>query len=254
MSIKISDLSFRYSQKQSLILNNINIELVDGETVAILGASGSGKSTLFNIITSLYKPTKGQIKFGNSKLLDLAYIRQSAMDMVFPWKTVVENINFALKERKILNSKSIKKVKKLLDILRLTKRKNYYPNQLSGGELKRLSFACGLSYSPKILLLDEAFAGVDLSLKLELWSFLKNEIYTNKITTIVISHDFDEAIFLADRIVFLDQTGTIFSKQILINKKLKESNKSIENYFSKLEIVEIKKDAIETFRKLNKND
>jgi len=255
MSIKIKDLSFRYEKElTSILLNEINIEINDGETVALLGASGSGKSTLFNIITSLYEPTNGKVTFSNSELFDLSYIQQSAMDMIFPWKTVQGNIEFALKERDKLNDKTKKRIYTLLEILRLNHRKDYYPKQLSGGELKRLSFACGLSYSPKIILLDEAFTGVDLSLKLELWSFLKKEISTNRITTFIISHDFDEAIYLADRIIFLNQSGTIYSKQIVIDRKLKDNDISIEAFLSNAEVINIKKEAIKTFRTINGNE
>lgn len=254
MSIKIKNLFFQYNQYQKSILNNINIDIKDDETVALLGISGSGKSTLFNVITSLYNPTSGEVHFGNSQLYDLAYIRQSAMDMLFPWKTVQGNIEFALIERRNLTSENKKRINLLLTTLRLNHRKNYYPKELSGGELKRLSFACGLSYSPKIILLDEAFTGIDLSLKLELWTFLRSEMAKTKTTSFLITHDFDEAIYLADRIIFIGNNGALHAKEILIGKTLKENNSNIESFFSNHLIVEIKKEALMIFRSINTNE
>lgn len=254
MSIKIKNLFFQYNQYQKSILNNINIDIKDDETVALLGISGSGKSTLFNVITSLYNPTSGEVHFENSQLYDLAYIRQSAMDMLFPWKTVQGNIEFALIERRNLTSENKKRINLLLTTLRLNHRKNYYPKELSGGELKRLSFACGLSYSPKIILLDEAFTGIDLSLKLELWTFLRSEMAKTKTTSFLITHDFDEAIYLADRIIFIGNNGALHAKEILIGKTLKENNSNIESFFSNHLIVEIKKEALMIFRSINTNE
>jgi len=254
MSVIIKDLSFKYNPKQKPILNNINLEIGDGEIIALLGTSGSGKSTLLNIISSLYQPTSGTINLININELELSYLQQSAIDMVFPWKTVIQNIEFALKERNQLTVEAKNRIENLLSVLKLNHRKNYFPNQLSGGEIKRLSFACGLSYLPKLILLDEAFSGVDLSLKLKLWEFLKNEIANNKASSVIISHDFDEAIFLADRIIFLDKNGTIHSKQLLIDRELKENLIDLEQFFSNKKIVEIKKEALSLFRKINDDE
>lgn len=251
MSIQINNLSFKYSNNDKPRLNNINIEIQENETVALLGISGSGKSTLFNVLTSLYSPTTGEVCFNNCELFDLSYIKQSALDMLFPWKTVQGNIEFSFKERNISLKKNRERIENLLKVLKLEKHKNDYPKQLSGGEKKRLSFACGLSYSPKIILLDEAFTGIDLTLKLELWSFLKSEINDTKASSFIITHDFDEAIYLADRLIFLDPNGNLCDEIITIDKKLKDSEQDIEIFLSQYKIVEIKKRALNIFRKIS---
>lgn len=251
MSIQINNLSFQYNGTLKARLNNINIEIQENETVALLGVSGSGKSTLFNVLTSLYEPTEGEVCFKNCELIDLSYIRQSALDMLFPWKTAQENIEFALKERNISTQNNKNRIEDLLKVLKLEKHKDTYPEKLSGGEKKRLSFACGLSYSPKIILLDEAFTGVDLTLKLELWSFLKNEIEKAKASSFIITHDFDEAIYLADRLIFLNPNGNLCDEIITIDKKLKKSNQNIENFLSQSEIVDIKRKALNIFRNIS---
>ena len=251
MLLQINNLSFKYKDNLKPTLNNVNIELQENETVALLGVSGSGKSTLFNVLTELYSPTSGEINFNNCELIDLSYIRQSAMDMLFPWKTVQENIEFALKERNISIQNNKERINNLLKVLKLEKHKNVYPKKLSGGEKKRLSFACGLSYLPKIILLDEAFTGIDLTLKLELWSFLKSEIKKTKASSFIITHDFDEAIYLADRLIFLNPNGTLCDDIITIDKKLKNSEQDIEVFLSQNKIVEIKKRALNIFRKIS---
>ncbi|MCB0516820.1 MAG: ATP-binding cassette domain-containing protein [Bacteroidetes bacterium] len=149
MPVSIKNISFKYDNSSSLILDNVNLEIKKNETVAILGKSGSGKSTLLNIISEFYRPLTGNVELQGITTRDIAYIRQSAIEMLFPWKNVQENIDFSLIERNLLTAENKNRNKELLNALKLYNKKYNYPRELSGGEKKRLSFACGLSYSPK---------------------------------------------------------------------------------------------------------
>ena len=250
MGISINDLTFQYSDSQSSIIEDLNLEIKECETVALLGISGSGKSTLLNLISSFQNPNKGNIKLFNLESNDISYIRQSAMDMLFPWLTVKENLEFALKERRQLNEDSRVKLEKLIKILGLTEKVNNrsYPSELSGGEKKRLSFACGLSYSPKLILLDEAFTGIDFSLKWELWSFLRTEIKRTKATAIIVTHDFDEAIFLADRIVFLNRKIKIDDNEVIVHKT---EIMDIAKTLSETSFIKTKNETLRTYKEIN---
>lgn len=248
MVVKTNELSYQYPQSQELILDGINLQIDKGESVALLGDSGSGKSTLFNLITSFYSPTNGNIEFDGISFRDIAYIRQSAIDMVFPWKTVQENIEFGLKKRKLLNNSNRNKVSSLLHVLQLGHRVKHYPSGLSGGELKRLSFACALSCSPKLILLDEAFTGIDFSLKWKLWSLLNKEIQLSGAATITITHDFDEAIFLADRILFINKQKQIDSREILVKR---ENTVDIEGYLSGIDFQTTKAKVLSLYKSIH---
>lgn len=250
MGVSIKNLTFQYNNSTIPIIQNLNLDVKKSETVALLGISGSGKSTLLNLITSFQNPNSGDIKLLNIEKTEVSYIRQSAMDMLFPWLSVKENIEFALKERRQLYKESKERLSHLTNILGLTEKVNIktYPTELSGGEKKRLSFACGLSYSPKLILLDEAFTGIDFSLKWELWSFLRAEIKRTKATAIVVTHDFDEAIFLADRIVFFNNNKQIDTKEIIVNKNdIIDIGKSL----SEKSFIETKEKTLKTYRKIN---
>jgi len=254
MSIKIENVSYTYSGNEKRTLNKINLNISKGSTLALFGSSGSGKSTLLNLITSFLDFQSGNIFINGTRInevttkYNISYIRQSPNNMVYPWKTVLNNLLFPLKLRKTYNGQSEKLIDDLLKQVKLEDKKNKYPHQLSIGQQKKLSIACGLCYDPDILLLDEVFSGIDLPLKFELWYFLRNKIQTNHITTLIITHDFDEALYFADNVLILTPAGSIHNSNFSIDKSLKIEYKTIEEYLSCKEIVELKKALIETFK------
>lgn len=248
MPISINNISFKYDNGNSEILENVNLEIKDNETIAILGKSGSGKSTLLNIISDFYSPLTGNVELMEITSKDIAYIRQSSIEMLFPWKNVKENVDFALIERKQYTEANKKRNLDILKVLKLDDKKKQYPSELSGGEKKRLSFACGLSYSPKLILLDEAFSGIDFSLKWELWSFLRAEIEKLNARAIIITHDFDEALLLADRIFFLNPNKSIDSTVINTNGM---NRKDIASALSSSEFNELKIETLKAYKQIN---
>jgi ABC-type nitrate/sulfonate/bicarbonate transport system ATPase subunit len=247
MPLKINNLTFSYSQNQN-VFQNLSLEIKDGECVALLGFSGSGKSTLFNLISSLVQNYVGTISIQGYENTDISYISQSATDMSFPWKRVISNIQFPLKLRKKLNKETENKISSLIRILRLEHRLNHYPSQLSGGELKRLSIASGLAYSPKLILLDEVFTGLDFALKWELWSFIKQEIKSLKATTIIATHDLDEAVYLSDRIIFINKNKTIDVRQVLIEQT---ENLNIEQALTSKILVSAREQTLKLYKEIN---
>lgn len=254
MSIIIENVSFIYSGNSAKTLNEINLNIPKGTTLALFGASGSGKSTLLNLITSFLKLQSGNISINGTQISEesskynISYIRQAPNDMVYPWKTVLNNLLFPLKLRKANDNQTEESINDLLKQVKLEDKKKKYPHQLSIGQQKKLSIACGLCYDPDILLLDEVFSGIDLPLKFELWYFLRNKILSNHITTLIITHDFDEALFFADNIVILTPEGSIHDSNFPIEKSLKKQFKNIEDYLSCEKIVDTKKSLIETFK------
>ena len=228
----LKNISFSYPNSEKLILDNISTSIINGEFVCVLGKSGCGKSTLLKLFAGLIFPTKGEVFFEDKNIksasLDRGVVFQDYG--LFPWMTAGENIMLALKQR--FNSMGKQELKEIaIESLKRVgldgKVYNTLPKHLSGGMQQRVAIAQVLSVNPKVLLMDEPFGALDAvtraklqDLILELWN--KSEV---KRTVIFITHDVDEAIYLANRIIVLGQSPSkiIYDKNInLIDKATRE--------------------------------
>lgn len=204
MSILVENLSKKFQKFQAL--NHVNLEVKTGSLVALIGPSGSGKSTLLRIIAGLELPDEGRIWLGGKNATyssvqerDIGFVFQNYS--LFTNLTVSENIAFGLDIRDI-NSVTIKnRVDQLLQLIQLEKFANRYPNQLSGGQKQRVALARALAINPKILLLDEPFGALDVKVRKELRSWLRNLHEEVSVTTVFVTHDQQEALEVADEIV-----------------------------------------------------
>ncbi|MBO8144593.1 MAG: ABC transporter ATP-binding protein [Thermodesulfobacterium sp.] len=181
------------------VLKGINLEVEEGDFLAIMGASGSGKSTLLNIIGLLDKPDSGTYILDGQEVSklnkrELAYLRNRKIGFVFqafylvPWATAVENVLLPLLYRGNINKEDEKKAVELLKRLGLEKRINAKPNELSGGEQQRVAIARALITNPKLLLADEPTGNLDSKSSQEVMSIFK-ELNENGITIIMVTHD-----------------------------------------------------------------
>ena len=197
-------------------VNNASFEVHKGQMLVVMGLSGSGKSTLLRCISKLTDATAGNIfidgedllAMSNKKLIEL---RRNKMGMVFqsfallPHRTVLENIAFPLQIKGSSTQDSIKRAKDMVDLVGLDGRENYFPRELSGGQQQRVGIARSLAVEPDIWFLDEPFSALDPLIRKEMQNeFLKIQ-NTLKKTIIFITHDFDEAIKLADRIIIMNE-------------------------------------------------
>jgi glycine betaine/proline transport system ATP-binding protein len=195
-------------------VNNASFEVAKGEMLVVMGLSGSGKSTLLRCISRLTDATGGKIfiegedllGMNNKKLIEL---RRSKMGMVFqsfallPHKTVLENIAFPLQIKGSSTNESIKKAMEMVELVGLGGRENYFPRELSGGQQQRVGIARSLAVEPDIWFLDEPFTALDPLIRKEMQDeFLRLQGVLNK-TILFITHDFDEALRLADRIAIM---------------------------------------------------
>ena len=195
-------------------VNNASFEVHKGELLIIMGLSGSGKSTLMRCIARLNEATDGKIFIEGQNILemnnkDLIELRRSKMGMVFqsfallPHKTVLENIAFPLQVKGISTDESIKRAKEMIDLVSLTGRENYFPRELSGGQQQRVGIARSLAIEPDIWFLDEPFSALDPLIRKEMQDeFLRLQDVLGK-TILFVTHDFDEALRLADRIAIM---------------------------------------------------
>lgn len=220
MQIRLDQISKIYKDCQAL--ETISLTIEEGELIAVIGPSGSGKSTLLKIISGLENLTQGQIHIDNKNVTksspkdrDIGFVFQHYA--LFKHMTVFENIAFGhrVKERKHrLSNQEIKnRVNELLELVQINNLHNRYPHELSGGQRQRVALARALAVEPKILLLDEPFAALDAKLKLELRRWLRKLQKQTNITIILVTHDQEEALDVADKVMILnnghiEQVGT----------------------------------------------
>jgi sulfate/thiosulfate transport system ATP-binding protein len=212
MAIEIRNLVKRFDAFAAL--DGVDLKIGDGELLALLGPSGSGKTTLLRIIAGLDWPDSGDVAFdGESVLTRGASERQVGFVFqhyaLFRHMTVFENVAFGLR----VQSRSIRKdessirarVKELLDLVQLDWLSNRYPNQLSGGQRQRIALARALAIEPRILLLDEPFGALDAKVRKELRTWLRSLHEEINVTSIFVTHDQEEALEVANRVVVMDK-------------------------------------------------
>lgn len=227
-----SDISFKQVSKSFgdvLALDDFNLEIVAGETVALIGTSGSGKTTALKLVNRLIDQSSGEIRIDGKSIssIDVIELRRSIGYVIqkgglFPHMTVAENIGLLSKIEKRDEGKTKSKCQELLELVSLPPDEYYdrYPAELSGGQQQRVSIARALAFEPELLLMDEPFGALDPITRNELhdeFMRIEGEIGT---TTIIVTHDINEAFKLADRLVLLDQgqTKQIGTKDEFLNK------------------------------------
>ena len=195
------------------ILDNVDLEILPGEIIALLGPSGCGKTTMLRAIAGLQRPTAGQIVVGGQTMNDVAPYRRN-VGMVFqsyalfPHMTVAENILFGLKMHGVAPAERAGILDTTLSMLELGSLRDAYPARLSGGQQQRVAIARSIATQPSVLLLDEPLSALDKKLKDDMRSELRNLLKTVGITAIIVTHDQEEALAIADRVAVM-QNGRI---------------------------------------------
>jgi len=205
-SIRLVNVTKRYGKITAI--KNLNLTINDGEYVCVLGPTGSGKTTLLKLIAGIIKPDAGEIYIDNklvnnvpSHERNVAYVPQHYA--LFPHLKVIDNVAFGPLSRGFDEKEAYKISMQILEMMRLAWRANSFPNELSGGMQQRLALARGLASGAKILLLDEPLGALDARLRVELRYKLRELARENRLTTIHVTHDQEEAMIVADRIIVL---------------------------------------------------
>jgi NitT/TauT family transport system ATP-binding protein len=205
------DKSFVRGQQEIPVLTATSVEIEQGSFVALVGPSGCGKSTLLNIIAGRFPATSGKVYYKETPMerprLEVGYMTQK--DTLMPWRSVEHNIEMPLEIRKVEKKIRQHTTRELIQKVGLKGFEKHYPRELSGGMLRRACLARMLSTDPETLLLDEPFAALDAQLRLELQGELLTLWSGSGKTVIFVTHDIEEAIVLADRVVVLGSGGRI---------------------------------------------
>ena len=216
MSIRVESISKRFGD--AVALDDVSLEVASGSLTALLGPSGGGKSTLLRIIAGLDTPDSGTVTIGGEDLTE-APARQRGVGFCFqhyaPFRhlTVRRNVAFGLEIRRRPKAEITARVDELLELVGLAHLAERYPSQLSGGQRQRMALARALAIEPKVLLLDEPFGALDAQVRTQLRRWLRDLHDTLHVTTVLVTHDQEEAMEVADRLAVvnhgrLEQVGT----------------------------------------------
>ncbi|MGL5616210.1 MAG: ABC transporter ATP-binding protein [Sarcina sp.] len=205
--LAVKNVNKSFGSKQ--VLNNIDLEINEGEFLCLLGPSGCGKTTLLRIIAGLEDLDKGTVFLANNDITKLSPDKRGfgivfQSYALFPNMTAYKNIAFALKQKKLNKYEIKEKVDEVLDIVGLKHEAHKYPRELSGGQQQRIALARAIALEPKFLLLDEPMSALDAKVRSKLRVDIKKLQKKLKITTIMVTHDQEEAITMADRIAVLN--------------------------------------------------
>lgn len=199
-------MTFRRGRKQEFTaLDHVTFSVEDGEFIAIVGPSGCGKTTLLNVVAGLAEPTSGQILLDGHPVRgpgrDRGVVFQQ--DTLFLWRTVVRNVEYGLETRRIPRQVRRERALRWLGIVGLERFADFFPKELSGGMKKRCQIAAVLANEPDVLLMDEPYGALDYPTKCQLQVELLRILGDDPKTTLFVTHDIEEALFLADRIVLM---------------------------------------------------
>jgi sulfate transport system ATP-binding protein len=208
MGIRVANVSKRFGDFQAV--DDVSVDIDSGSLVALLGPSGSGKSTLLRLIAGLEHADAGRVWITGEEATDRS-VQERQVGFVFQHfalfkhRTVRQNVSFGLELRHWKKEAIRRRVDELLDLVQLKGYGGRYPSQLSGGQRQRVALARALAVQPRVLLLDEPFSALDAKVRKELRAWLRNLHDEMHVTTVIVTHDQEEAMEVADRIVVMNE-------------------------------------------------
>ena len=217
------------------VLHEVSLTVEDGEFISLLGASGCGKTTFLKTISGILAASGGEIRLGDENITELAAYKRGTVvvfqDMrLFPHMTVAENVAFALKMQGIPKAERLRDADRFLEMVQLDGYGSRRTNQLSGGQQQRVALARALAARPKLLLLDEPFSALDESLRQEMRTLVRSLHDELHMTTILVTHDMEEALSLSDRVALMSE-GRILQYDTPKEIYLHPANRTVADYF-----------------------
>lgn len=194
---------------EHVAITDLSFDIGTGEFVCIVGPSGAGKTTLLRILAGLLRPTVGTVQFEGQVITDvpagMAMVFQDYSRSLLPWLTAERNVGYVLRGNGRPRAENRELVQESLAVVGLGDRGHRYPWQMSGGMQQRVAIARALAYRPKLLLMDEPFASVDAQTRAELEDLVLQLRHQYEVTTVFVTHDIDESVYLSDRVLVLSR-------------------------------------------------
>ena len=207
MYIEVKDACKNYVQdgKTFTALDNVSLDIEKGEFICLLGPSGCGKSTLLNALAGFEKVNSGSVKIDGKDVTSPSINNITIFQNygLLPWRNVQKNVELGLESKKVPKAERAETAKKYLELVGLSGYEKRYPRQLSGGQQQRVAIARGLAVDPDIIFMDEPFGALDAITRMKLQEDILKISREEKKTIIFVTHDIEEAVFLADRIVVM---------------------------------------------------
>jgi NitT/TauT family transport system ATP-binding protein len=218
--LKVTHVSKTYGtgEQATQAIADLSFEVNPGEFVCIVGPSGCGKTTLLKTMSGLLPATGGSVELDGKRVTappePMALVFQDYSRSLFPWMTVAANVEFPLRRKPLGKRERRQTVEHALDSVGLGGLGDKYPWQLSGGMQQRVAIARGLAYQPEILLMDEPFASVDAQTRADLEDLVLRIRHEYGVTIVFVTHDIDESVYLADRVVILSPRPTVVQETL----------------------------------------
>lgn len=238
--IKIDRLSKVFtdsSGRETRVINEITFNINEGDFITIFGPNGSGKTTLLNIIAKLETFTGGDMVYSKSNF-KIGYVFQNYDESLLPWRTVEENIKLPLEKGLYSEQEITEQVNRVINLLNLEKYRQKYPYMLSGGKKQLTALARTLVIEPDLLLMDEPFSSLDFDTTVEMEQLLLDIWAKLNMTILFVSHNIDEAILLADRVLILSHKSSIENVEVKLDRPRNHDMLVSQNF------VDIKKEVI----------
>ena len=215
VKLSVKDVSKVFHIKKELSIkavDKVSFDVHENELCILLGPSGCGKSTVLRMVAGLEEPTSGKFYLDEKEIVGPGQNRGMVFQSYtsFDWLTVQKNVEYGMRLNRVPPAERRERAEHFLDLVNLTKFKNAYPHQLSGGMKQRVAIARTLANNPSILLMDEPFGALDAETRWNMQELLLNILERSSTTVLLVTHDIDQALFLADRIIFLSKhPGTV---------------------------------------------
>lgn len=215
VKVKVNHLTKKFGDL--LVLDDMSFDVMSGDLMCVVGPTGCGKTTFLNSLTKIYDITSGEILLDGQKVdpkkQNIAYIFQGNSTM--PWLTVEQNVGFGLEIKRVPEKRRKEQVEKYLEIVGLTKYRNYFPRQLSASMLQRVSIARAFATEPDLLLMDEPYGQLDIELRFRLEDELVKLWKMTGTTVLFITHNIEEAVYLGNKIMILTNKPTTVKTTII---------------------------------------
>lgn len=223
-AVNIEKVSFRYPGRDDWVLRDFSLDIPEHKVLAVIGKSGCGKSTLIRLISGLLTPIKGQINIAPSHRVGVVF----QDPRLLPWKTVFENVALPIRNQSKTEQQKI--VREVLDLVGLSHTETYYPSELSGGMAQRAALARALVQSPDILLMDEPFGALDAITRSQIQIDFESIQQHKKMTVLLITHEVNEAVRLADRVTVLANAQVLETLNISLDHPRAVTNMQVVQY------------------------
>ena len=232
---------------EAVVYDRFDLDIPRGKLVSVFGPNGCGKSTLINMIAGLVPTDGGEILFDGKPLRDIkfGYVFQNYREALFPWLRSIDNIEYPLKLMKLPRAKRRARAERLIAHLGVKIDLNRYPYELSGGQQQLVSILRALVVEPEILFLDEPFSALDYEMTLFMRDQLQRIFVETGTTTVLVSHDLEEAVYLADRILLLSRRPATVADYVRYDAPRPRTDATMSEH----EFVRIKAHCLEVFQR-----